>query len=104
MMDWSTILTGAIGAIGVPVALYLFGMLLPRKTTFGWGYKIGRALSKLGQRKFGKNSWEKIEKRIATTVNDFIEGVYSGLDSDDKECTARLSASSFTVRLLTSAT
>jgi len=81
-MDWSLILHGAIGAVGVPVVLYLFGLLLSRKTTHAFGFKIGKLTSGFGQKKVG-GSWDKIESRIQTTIQDFVDGVKDGLDSDD---------------------
>ncbi|MDP8239245.1 MAG: hypothetical protein P9X24_09150 [Candidatus Hatepunaea meridiana] len=85
MPEWlNPIIPGLIGAVGIPLALYLFGLLLPRKRTFEWGYKVGCFLTKFGQKKLGA-SWGKIEDRFASTVADFVEGVYKGLDSDDAE-------------------
>ena len=83
-MDLSSILTGVITAIAVPLVLYLFGLLLPRERTFGFGYKLGRLLTKLGQRRIGRD-WESIEDRIQATVSDFVDGVYQGLDSDESK-------------------
>jgi len=83
-MDWNSILTGVVGAVAVPLALYLISLLLPRKRTFGWGYKMGRMMTALGQRRIGPG-WERIEDRVKGTVADFVEGIYKGLDSDDAE-------------------
>jgi len=83
-MELSSILTGVITAVAVPLVLYLFGLLLPRKRTFGLGFKLGRFLTRFGQRRIGPK-WENIEDRVQATVADFVEGVYQGLDSDDVE-------------------
>jgi len=83
-MDFSAIIPGLIGAVGVPLVAYLFGLLLPRKVTHGVGYKLGSLLSALGQKKVGKFAWEKVEDRIQSSVDDFVQGVQAGLDSDDK--------------------
>ena len=84
-MDWlmSHLLPGALGVVGAPLALYIFGLLLPRERTYAIGYKAGRILSGLGQRKIGFRKWEKIEDRIQEKVSDFINGVNAGLESDD---------------------
>jgi len=83
MPEWlSPIIPGFIGAVGIPLVLYLISLLLPRKRTFDWGYKLGCFLTRLGQKKIGAR-WERIEDRVKSTVADFVEGVYKGLDSDD---------------------
>jgi len=81
-MNLTAILIGVIAAVAVPLVLYLFGLLLPRKRTYGLGYKLGRLLTTLGQRRIGRK-WESIEDRFKATVADFVQGVYEGLDSDD---------------------
>ncbi|NQU05890.1 MAG: hypothetical protein HQ568_07340 [Calditrichaeota bacterium] len=83
-MEWlDHLLPGVIGAVGVPLMLYMFGLLLPRERTYEFGYQAGRLLSSLGQRKIGVRKWEKIEDRIQSTAADFINGVNAGLESDD---------------------
>ena len=84
-MDWvNNLLPRHIGMVGVPLVLYLMGLLLSRDRTHKAGYKIGRFLTLLGQKKVG-GGWEKIEDKAKTTIADFIEGIYEGLDSDDNE-------------------
>ncbi len=85
-MEWlDHLLPGLIGAVAAPLALYMFGQLLPRERTYGFGYWAGRMLSSFGQRKIGIRKWEKIEDRIQSTVADFINGVNAGLESDDNK-------------------
>ncbi|HHE46842.1 MAG TPA: hypothetical protein ENL08_03960 [Bacteroidetes bacterium] len=81
-MDWSSILTGVVGVVAVPLVLYMIGLLLPRRRTFGWGYRLGKLLTAFGQRRIGPG-WERIEDRVKGTVADFVEGIYAGLDADD---------------------
>ena len=76
-------LIGAIGAVGIPLALWLIGIALPREKTHKWGYNVGRFVTVFLRQKLGKQG-EKIENRMQTTVADFMDGVYEGLDSDDK--------------------
>ena len=71
--------------MGIPLALYLIGLVLPRDRTYNLGYKVGRFLTLLGQRKLGAKKWERLEDRIQATVSDFIDGVYAGLGSDEVE-------------------
>ncbi len=77
------LLIGLIGAVGVPLVLYLWQLLIPRKNTKGWGYRLGRFLTLFGRQKVGVKGWERLEDRLKSTVGDFVEGVYEGLDSDE---------------------
>lgn len=85
-MDWiHHLLPGLIGAVGVPLLLYLFGLLLSRDRTYGLGYKAGRFLTLIGQKKLGQRSWDQLENRVQATVGDFVDGIYAGMESDDAE-------------------
>ena len=77
------LLMGLIGAVGVPLILYLWQLLLSRKSTRRWGFRIGRFLTLFCRQKIGVKGWEKLEDRLKSTVGDFVEGVYEGLDSDE---------------------
>lgn len=84
-MEWiHHLLSGLLGAVAAPMLVYLVGIFLNRNNTYSLGYKIGRLMTRLGQRKIGKG-WEKLEDRIKSTVADFVDGVYAGLDSDDRK-------------------
>ena len=77
------LLTGLIGAVAAPLVLYLWQLLLPRQSTKRWGFRLGRLLTLFGRQKVGVKGWESLEDRLKSTVSDFIEGVYEGLDSDE---------------------
>ncbi len=79
MPEWAWAI---IGVVTPPLLSYIIGLFLPRRRTYGWGYQVGRILTRLGQRRIGAG-WERIEDRVKATVADFVEGVYDGLDSDD---------------------
>ena len=84
-MEWiSLILPGLVGVVVVPAALYLIGLFMPRRITYSFGYRIGRLLTGFGQKRMG-HDWEQLEDSMKSTVSDFVEGVYEGLDSDDPQ-------------------
>jgi hypothetical protein len=57
---------------------------LKPQTVNKWGRAVGKALSACGQRRIGRDAWERVEDKFKGTINDFILGVLDGLDSDDK--------------------
>ena len=66
-----------ISVAGIAVAM------LKRGQFEGWGYKVGRALSKFASAKIGKSTWEKIEDVITVSFVSFAKGIKEGADSDD---------------------
>lgn len=85
MMDWlaNPIVHGAIGTIGVPAVLFLFGLLMKPERVRSWGYACGKVITTLLRQKIGKSAGEKIEGRFQSTINDFIGGLHEGMDFDD---------------------
>ncbi len=78
------ILIGLAGAIGIPLFGFTWGLFMKPKKVKGWGVRLGKLASALGQKKVGRKGWEKIEKRFQGTLSDFMEGIQEGLDADDK--------------------
>lgn len=74
---------GLAGAVGIPLLLYVWGLLLPRESTFRWGRTVGSFMSRFGRQRIGVKGWEKFEDRFQSTVADFAQGVCEGLDLDD---------------------
>lgn len=84
MPEWlSFVIPGLIGAVGIPLILFVWQALLKRERVKKWGYRIGRFLSKVLGQKLGAAGSEKVEGRIKSTISDFIDGVYEGLDEDN---------------------
>lgn len=89
-MDWfQAIIPGLIGAVGVPLALFLWQLLLKRHRVKNWGIRVGRLVSRVLGQKIGVSGGEKVEQRIKSTVSDFIEGVFEGMDEDIKAHASR---------------
>lgn len=80
---WQQIGLAALGAVGVPALLFVWVLILKPKTVHGWGRGMGSLLSAFGQKKVGRENWEKIENRLSGTISDFISGMQEGMDSDD---------------------
>jgi hypothetical protein len=82
---WQQILIGAVGAVGVPAFLFVVGLFLKPKTVHSWGTAMGSALTLFGQKRVGRDNWEKIENWMSGTVNDLCQGILEGLNADDAE-------------------
>ena len=48
-----------------------------------WGIAVGKALSKIGDLRFGRSKWEKIEDALMIAVVSFAQGLKKGADLDD---------------------
>jgi hypothetical protein len=81
-MDWTPIIYGAIGAVGVPMAGFIWQAFLKRENTFKWGRWCGAFLSKVLQQRLGAKIGDEVEGRFATTLQDFVDGVKEGLASE----------------------
>lgn len=72
-----------ITAAGLPIVLQLLALFLPNKTVKTVGYAWGKFVTVFFRQKIGKN-WETVEKTAQGTLSAFCEGLYEGLDFDDK--------------------
>ena len=79
-----TVGIGLIGAVGVPLLLYLWGMFLKRERVKKWGRRIGRFLSKFTNQKLGVIGGEQVQDKLASTLDDFTTGIREGMAEDDK--------------------
>ena len=48
-----------------------------------WGIAVGKLLSKIGDLRFGRSKWEKIEDALLISFVSFAQGVKKGADMDD---------------------
>jgi len=80
MPEW---LVGGLAVLASTTAPSITVFFLSRFNTEALGERIGVAITKLGNRKFGKG-YEKVEGRVQMTLNDFVKGFNKGADRDDK--------------------
>lgn len=76
------LVTGLIGAVGVPLIIFLWQTFLKRETVQQWGIRIGRFFSRILGQKIGIQGSRKIRDRILSTVEDLIQGIYTGMDEE----------------------
>jgi len=76
------ILYGLAGAVGVPLVLFLWQMLLKRESVRRWGVRAGALCSRFLRQKLGVRGGNSLTARIKSTVGDFVEGLYQGMELD----------------------
>ena len=72
-------LYGLIGAVGMPLVLFLWQLILKREAVMCWGMRAGAFCRKFLFQRVGVNGGEKLTERLISTVGVFIEGLYLGM-------------------------
>ena len=70
-----------IGAVGVPLLLFLWQALLSRERVVVWGERVGVFCRVFLFQKIGAAEGSRLAARLVTTVADFVEGLYHGLSA-----------------------
>ena len=81
MPEWAWAI---IGVVTPPLLSYIIGLFLPRRRTYGWGYRVGRIMTGLGQRRIGAG-WERIEDRVKATYRDNYDRLVTIKDKYDPD-------------------
>ena len=74
-----------LSSAGVAFGLLILGRIMPNEKVKVIGELLGKRLSALGNHKVGRKVYEPLEGFIQNSLGVFIEGLFAGLDSDDKE-------------------
>lgn len=64
------------GAVGVPLIIYLWNLLLPRTKVYDFGYKMMSALMAFSFEKVGESSGRKLIISIENTLTDLTSGMH----------------------------
>ena len=76
------LLYGLVGAVGVPLILFLWQLLLKREKVVRWGIRSGTFCRRFLSQRMGVSGGGRLIERLITTVADFTEGLYRGLKGD----------------------
>ena len=79
-MEWlhNPLITGLIGVAGLPLAMYLWNLFLPRKTVYAFGNRLGKALRLFTLEKLGDQFGSRILNTIGNTLTDLFGGISDG--------------------------
>ncbi len=83
-MDWGNILVGLVIPIVITAIIGAWNLFLKRERVFARGFKIGKWASKFLNQKTGVTGGEKIQEKMKSTLDDFVDGIKSGMDEDNR--------------------
>jgi len=77
-------LYGLMGAVGMPLILFMWQLFLKREAVMRWGERAGAFCRTFLFQRVGASGGGKLSERFISTIGDFIEGLYLGLRGTGK--------------------
>ena len=79
------IVIGLMSVVGLPLVLYLWNLLLPRKTVYGFFRKIGAIVRTFSFEKVGDKQAGKMLDVVCNTLTDIFQGLLDGVKGVKQE-------------------
>jgi len=86
------ILLAALPTVGIPLLMFIWGIILSRERTVIAGYSLMAFIGLFFRQKLGLASGKVVNERIGTTMDDLTFGMRLWLQGKDKPTVAELKA------------